>query len=132
MNTILFVMMLDKGASVISLQKTIERGGKGYVGLCPAVVLYPILSKHLVLFCPSCRFMVKQEGPARSNVGWRKHPMWVTEGEKIRSKIDSATYTVKTTFARSAVLESEDGRTQEWTNTSALNLFFEKIENQSD
>jgi hypothetical protein len=58
--------------------------------------------------------------------------MWVTEGEKIKGKLDGATYTVKTAFTGSAVLESEDGCTQEWTNTRALNLFFEKIENQSD
>jgi hypothetical protein len=58
--------------------------------------------------------------------------MWVTEGERIKSKLDGATYTVKTAFTVSAVLESKDGWTQEWTNTSALNLFFEKIEDQSD
>jgi hypothetical protein len=58
--------------------------------------------------------------------------MWVTEGEKIKSKLNGAIYTVKTTFPQSAVLESEDGWIQEWTNTSALNLFFEKIEDQSN
>ena len=58
--------------------------------------------------------------------------MWVTEGEKIKSKLDGAIYTVKTMFTGSAVLESEDGWSQEWTNTGALNLFFEKIESQSD
>lgn len=56
--------------------------------------------------------------------------MRVSEGEKIRSKLDGVLYSVKRIEPRSLVLESEDGRNQSWTNDGALDLFFEKVPNR--
>ena len=55
--------------------------------------------------------------------------MWVSEGEKVRSKLDGGVYSVKRIEPKSLLLESEDGRNQSWTNDEALDLFFEKVPN---
>ncbi len=56
--------------------------------------------------------------------------MRVSEGEKIRSKLDGVLYSVKRIEPRSLVLESEDGRNQSWTNDGVLDIFFEKVPNR--
>jgi hypothetical protein len=53
--------------------------------------------------------------------------MRLSEGEKIRSKIDGVLYTIKKIEPKSLVLESDDGRNQSWTNDGILGLFFEKV-----
>jgi hypothetical protein len=57
--------------------------------------------------------------------------MRLSEGEKIRSKIDGILYTIKKIEPKSLVLESDDGRNQSWTNDGALGLFFEKVPSRS-
>jgi hypothetical protein len=58
--------------------------------------------------------------------------MHVSEGEKIRSKLDGVVYTIKRIGPKSLVLESETGRNQSWTKSGALDLFFEKVPNPGE
>jgi hypothetical protein len=58
--------------------------------------------------------------------------MWVTQGEKIRSKLNGAVYTVNTINTTSVILESADGWKQEYKNTERLEYFFEKVKYKKD
>lgn len=57
--------------------------------------------------------------------------MWVAEGERIRSKLNGAVYTVKAINTNSVVLESKNGSNQRWGSTEVLEYFFDKIEDKN-
>ncbi len=49
----------------------------------------------------------------------------IFEGERLISKMTGTIFEVKKIKDRSVVLESEEGRNQEWTDMGVLPLFFE-------
>lgn len=51
--------------------------------------------------------------------------MTIFEGERLRSKLTGIIFEVKKIKDKSVVLESEDGRNEEWTDMGFLPIFFE-------
>jgi hypothetical protein len=56
--------------------------------------------------------------------------MTIFEGERLRSKITGTVLEVKKIKEKSVVLESEEGRNEEWTDMGFLPLFFEVARNK--
>ena len=54
----------------------------------------------------------------------------IFEGERLKSKMTGTIFEVKKIKHKSVVLESEEGRNQEWTDMGFLPLFFEVARNK--